>query len=155
MKNVKETLIENVIKDPQKIYHNLFYDELYKHETDSSLEGFEVGFETNTGAVAVDTGIFTGRSPKDKYIVEEETSKDNIRWKNENRPASDNKPISPKIWSELRENSLKQLSGKDLYVSDGYAGANPETRLKVRFITEVHGKRISQKICLSVLPRKN
>jgi phosphoenolpyruvate carboxykinase (ATP) len=137
MKNVKETLIENGIKDPKKIYHNLSYDELYKHETDPNLEGFEAGFETNTGAVAVDTGIFTGRSPKDKYIVEEETSKDNIWWRNENRPASDNKPISPKIWSELRENSLKQLSGKDLYVTDGYAGANPETRLKVRFITEV------------------
>lgn len=137
MKNVKETLVNSGIKEPQKIYHNLSYEELYKHETDPSLEGYEAGFETDTGAVAVDTGIFTGRSPKDKYIVKEETSEHNIWWRNENRPASDNKPVSEEVWKDLRGISLEQLSGKDLYVTDGYAGANEDTRLKIRFVTEV------------------
>jgi phosphoenolpyruvate carboxykinase (ATP) len=85
----------------------------------------------------VDTGIFTGRSPKDKYIVKEETSGNNIWWKNEQRKASDNKPISEAVWGDLKENTLKQLSGKKLYVQDGYAGANPDSRLKIRFIVEV------------------
>ncbi|MCF8381936.1 MAG: phosphoenolpyruvate carboxykinase (ATP) [Bacteroidales bacterium] len=125
------------ITDVKTIYHNLSYDELFKHETNTDLVGFEKGFLTTTGAVNVDTGIFTGRSPKDKYIVKEETSSENIWWKSETRKASDNKPISEEIWSELKINTLNQLSGKTLYVQDGYAGANPETRLKVRFIMEV------------------
>lgn len=125
------------IKDVKEIYHNLSYDELFKHETNPSLEGYEKGILTDLGAVAVDTGIFTGRSPKDKYIVKEEVSENNIWWKNEHRKASDNKPISEEVWEDLKVNTLKQLSGKELYVQDGYAGANPETRLKVRFIVEV------------------
>ncbi len=137
MKNIKDTLIESGIKNPKTLYHNLSYDDLYKHELNPELEGFEAGFATATGAVAVDTGIFTGRSPKDKYIVKEETSENNIWWRNENRPASDNKPISEEIWKDLRENSLKQLSEKNLYVTDGYAGANKDTGMKIRFITEV------------------
>ncbi len=125
------------ITNVQEIFHNLSYDELFKHETDESLEGFERGFLTDTGAVSVDTGIFTGRSPKDKYIVFEDENKKNIWWRNERRKASDNKPISEEIWNELNLNSAKQLSGKKLYVQDGYAGANENSRLKIRFIVEV------------------
>ncbi len=125
------------INDVQTIYHNISYEELFKHETDSKLEGFEKGYLTNLDAVTVDTGIFTGRSPKDKYIVEEDENKANIWWRNDHRPASDNKPISQEIWEDLKANSIKQLSGKKLYVQDGYAGANENTRLKVRFIVEV------------------
>ena len=73
------------ITEVNEVYYNLSYDELFKHETDPSLEGYEKGIVTNLGAVAVDTGCFTGRSPKDKYIVREETSQDNIWWKTEKR----------------------------------------------------------------------
>jgi len=125
------------INDVKEIYHNLSYEELYKHEMNPDLEGFEKGVVTNLGAVSVDTGIFTGRSPKDKYIVKEETSVNNIWWTNETRKASDNKPISEDVWADLKVNTLEQLTGKKLYVQDGYAGANPDTRLKVRFIMEV------------------
>lgn len=125
------------LKEVKEIFHNLSYDALFEHETYPSLEGFEKGFVTSTGAVAVDTGIFTGRSPKDKYIVEEETSKDNIWWASPARKGSDNKPISEDIWEDLLGTSLTQLSGKKLYVMDGYAGANEDTRIKIRVITEV------------------
>jgi phosphoenolpyruvate carboxykinase (ATP) len=125
--------IENV----QEIYHNSSYDKLFEDETNPNLEGFEKGYVTDTGAVTVDTGIFTGRSPKDKFIVKEESSEKNIWWRNENRPASDNKPISEDVWKELKQISAKQLSGKKLYVQDGYAGANENTRIKIRVITEV------------------
>lgn len=125
------------ISDVEKIYHNLSYDELYEHEMNPELEGYEKGYLTSHGAVSVDTGIFTGRSPKDKYIVKEETSEQNIWWRNEHRPASDNKPISNEVWNDLKENSAKQLSGKKLYVQDGFAGANKNTRIAIRIITEV------------------
>jgi phosphoenolpyruvate carboxykinase (ATP) len=125
------------ISGVKEIYHNISYEELYKHETDPSLKGYQKGRVTKLGAVAVDTGCFTGRSPKDKYIVKEEVSEGNIWWKNEKRKASDNKPVSVEIWNELKKISTNQLSGKKLYVQDGYAGANPETRLRVRFIMEV------------------
>jgi phosphoenolpyruvate carboxykinase (ATP) len=125
--------IENV----KQIYHNLSYEELFKHETDPSLEGYERGFVTDSGAVTVDTGIFTGRSPKDKYIVKEEQNEKNIWWKNDLRKASDNKPISEEVWHELYSISAQQLSGKKLYVQDGFSGANEDTRLSIRFITEV------------------
>lgn len=125
------------IKDVNEIYYNLSFDELFKHETDPSLEGFEKGYVTDLGAITVDTGIFTGRSPKDKFIVKEVTSEKNIWWKNDQRRSSDNKPISEEVWNDLKNLAVKQLSGKKLYVQDGYAGANPDTRLQVRFIMEV------------------
>ena len=137
IEKVRQDLNSYGINDVQDIYYNISYDELYKHETNPNLEGFEKGYVTNLGAVTVDTGIFTGRSPKDKYIVDEEVNRGNIWWKNEHRPASDNKPITEEIWEELKANSLNQLSGKKLYVQDGYAGANKDTRLKIRFIVEV------------------
>lgn len=125
------------IKDVQMIYHNLSYDELFKHETDPNLQGYEKGVVTEFGAVAVDTGIFTGRSPKDKYIVDEDENRDNIWWAGPDRKGSDNKPISKEIWNDLYGTSVEQLSGKKLYVTDGFAGANEDTRLRVRFISEV------------------
>ena len=131
--NLEQYGISNV----KEIFYNLSYDELFKHEMDPSLEGFEKAYLTNMGAVSVDTGIFTGRSPKDKYIVKEETSESNVWWKSEKRRSSDNKPVSEEVWKDLKKLSIKQLNGKKLYVQDGYSGANPDSRLKVRFILEV------------------
>jgi phosphoenolpyruvate carboxykinase (ATP) len=125
------------ILNTHNLYHNLSYDELYKHETNPHLQGFDRAYKTSLGALSVDTGKFTGRSPRDKYIVKEETSEKYVWWKTETRKSSDNKPISPALWEDLKQNSIHCLSGKDLYVQDGYAGANPNSRLKVRFITEV------------------
>jgi len=137
MEKIKSALRSYGLNDIENIYYNLSYDELFEHETNPELEGYEKGFVTNTGAVAVDTGIFTGRSPKDKYIVEEDESKSNIWWANPNRKSSDNKPLSEEIWKELYNNSVNQLNGKKIYVMDGFAGANEDSRLKIRVVTEV------------------
>lgn len=134
---IRQDLIRYGITDVKEVYHNLSYEELFKHETDPSLEGYDRGFVTNTGAVAVDTGIFTGRSPKDKFIVDEETSRHNIWWKTGGRKSSDNKPITEETWKDLYALGAKQLSGKKLYVQDGFAGANEDTRLRIRVVTEV------------------
>jgi phosphoenolpyruvate carboxykinase (ATP) len=134
-KNLK---LENYgITDINQIFYNLSYDELYHHELNPHLEGYEKGYVTNLGAIAVDTGIFTGRSPKDKYIVKEPSSEKNVWWANPGRKSSDNKPITPEIWNHLKELSTTQLSNKNLYVVDCFAGANADTRLCVRFIMEV------------------
>ncbi len=125
------------ITDVKAIYHNLSYDELFQHETRPGLDGFARAFVTSTGAINVDTGIFTGRSPKDKYIVMEEENKDHVWWASPTRKSSDNKPISVEVWNDLYETSARQLSGKELYVQDGFAGTNPDTRLRIRVITEV------------------
>ncbi len=125
------------ISDVKKVYHNISYDELYEHELKKDLKGFEKGTLTNLGAVSVDTGIFTGRSPKDKYIVVDPENEKNVWWAGKNRKGSDNKPISKEVWDHLYKISAEQLSSKDLYVTDAYCGANENTRIKVRFITEV------------------
>lgn len=125
------------ISNVQVCYRNLGFDELFEHETASTLTGFEKGFVTNLGAVAVDTGTFTGRSPKDKYIVDEPLNRGNIWWAGPGRKGSDNKPISEAVWAELYRNSTAQLSGKRLYVQDAFCGANPDTRIAIRIITEV------------------
>lgn len=125
------------INQVQEIYYNLSYDELYEHETNPALEGFDKGFVTKSGAVNVDTGIFTGRSPKDKYIVKEETSEENIWWATPGRKSSDNKAVTEDTWKKLKGLSEHQLSGKKLYVTDAYTGANESTRLKIRVISEV------------------
>lgn len=125
------------ITNVQEIYYNLTYDELYEHETNPALEGFDKGFVTQPGAVNVDTGIFTGRSPKDKYIVKEDSSDKNIWWATPGRKSSDNKPVSKETWSKLVGLSQKRLSGRKLYVTDAFCGANENTRLKIRVISEV------------------
>ncbi len=125
------------INNVKEIFYNLSYDELFIHETDSNLEGFDKGFVTSTGAVTVDTGIFTGRSPKDKYIVKESESEKHIWWAAPGRKSSDNKPISEEVWKHLSGLSQNQLSGKKLYVTDAFCGTNPNTRLKIRVISEV------------------
>ncbi len=129
-------LLRYGIIDPVEIVYNPSYELLYNEEVKKGQDRFEMGLETSSGAVAVDTGIFTGRSPKDKYVVLDDTSRDNVWWKSDN-PKSDNKPITREIWDHCRKLASDQLSGKKLYVVDCYAGANDNTRIKVRFIMEV------------------
>ena len=125
------------IKDCKEIFYNLSYDEIFQHETDPSLTGYDKAIVTEFGAVAVDTGRFTGRSPKDKYIVEDENTKSTVWWASGEPSGSDNKRLSKEAWQHLKEISIKQLSGKKLYVMDGFCGTNPETRINVRLVTEV------------------
>ncbi|MCL2042233.1 MAG: phosphoenolpyruvate carboxykinase (ATP) [Bacteroidales bacterium] len=135
--NIRKDVESYGIHGVTEIFYNPSYEELYEHETDKNLSGYEKGVVTSLGAVSVDTGIFTGRSPKDKYIVEEESSKQNVWWANPGRKSSDNKPLSQEKWDYLYNLSAKQLSGKKLYVVDAFVGANENTRLKVRVIAEV------------------
>ena len=123
------------IKGVNEIYYNLSYDELYKHELDNSLEGFEKGNLSSLGAVNVQTGIFTGRSPKDKYIVKDNVSENTVWWSTIGK--NDNHPSSTEVWSDLKKIAQTELSDKKLYVMDAFCGANPDTRLNVRFIMEV------------------
>lgn len=123
--------IENV----KELFYNPSFNILFEHEMDPSLEGFEKGILTDTGAVSVDTGVFTGRSPKDKYIVLDEVSKDTIWWSTIGK--NDNKPLDPAIWDHLKGLVASELSGKRLYILDAFAGANPDSRLSIRFIVEV------------------
>ena len=118
------------------IAHNPSYEELYKAEIDKSLEGYEKGQETELGAVNVMTGIYTGRSPKDKYIVMDENSKNTVWWTSEEYK-NDNHPMSEEVWGKVKEIAKKELSNKNLYVVDAFCGANKATRLAVRFIVEV------------------
>ncbi len=118
------------------IAHNPSYEELFKEETKAGLEGFEKGQVTELGAVNVMTGIFTGRSPKDKYIVDDAQSHDKVWWTSE-AYKNDNHPMSESVWASVKEIAKKELSNKNLYVVDGFCGANKATRLAVRFIVEV------------------
>lgn len=124
------------ITGTKTVYHNLSYDDLYKHETNPELEGYEKAQITELGAVNVMTGIFTGRSPKDKYIVKDDVTKDTMWWTSE-KATNDNKPISKEVWDDLKKTVTDQLSEKELYVVDAFCGANADSRLKVRFIMEV------------------
>lgn len=124
------------IKNPTEIIYNPSFETLYNEELDSNLEGYEKGQISELGAINVMTGEFTGRSPKDKYIVEDAITKNTIWWNSEKAP-NDNKPISQTTWNALKETSVNQLSGKRLFVIDAFCGANENTRLKVRFIMEV------------------
>ena len=137
MKDLKDQLKDLGVLDPVEIYHNLSYDELYQHETNPALTGYEKAYLTKSGALSVDTGIFTGRSPKDKYIVMDENTKDNVWWADPNKKGSDNKPIDHKTWEHLKTITQKQLTGKKVYVMDGFCGANENSRMKVRFVSEV------------------
>ena len=124
------------IVDVKEILHNPSYEVLFEEETKAGLEGYEKGQVTELGAVNVMTGIYTGRSPKDKFFVYNEASKDTVWWTSDEYK-NDNKPCSEEAWADLKAKAVKQLSGKRLFVMDTFCGANPATRLKVRFIMEV------------------
>ena len=118
------------------IAHNPSYEQLFEEETKAGLEGYEVGKNTELGAVNVMTGIYTGRSPKDKYIVMDENSKDTVWWTTEEYK-NDNHPMSEEVWATVKDLAVKELCNKNLYVVDAFCGANKDTRMAVRFIVEV------------------
>ena len=124
------------ITNVKEIVHNPSYEQLFEEETHSDLEGYEKGVVTESGAVAVRTGIFTGRSPKDKYIVFDDVSKEHLWWNSPQSP-NDNKPLSPDVWKDLKQLVGEELSGKRLFVVDTFCGANESVRMKVRFVVEV------------------
>jgi phosphoenolpyruvate carboxykinase (ATP) len=124
------------INDVSEIIYNPSFEFLYNEELSPTLQGYEKGQLTELGAVNVMTGEFTGRSPKDKYIVKDSITENTIWW-NSDKAANDNKPISQETWNALKETTVNQLSGKRLFVVDAFCGANENTRLKVRFIMEV------------------
>ena len=124
------------INGATEVVHNPSYEQLFQDETNPALQGYEKGQLTELGAVNVMTGIYTGRSPKDKFFVMDQTSKDTIWWTSDEYK-NDNKPVSESAWKTLKEIAVKELSNKKLYVVDAFCGANPATRLKVRFIVEV------------------
>ncbi|MDO4736554.1 MAG: phosphoenolpyruvate carboxykinase (ATP), partial [Bacteroidia bacterium] len=124
------------ISGTTEIIYNPSYEVLFQEETKQGLEGFEVGQVTELGAVNVMTGIYTGRSPKDKFFVMDETSKDTIWWTSDEYK-NDNKPVSKETWAELKKIAQNELSSKKLYVVDTFCGANENSRIKVRFIMEV------------------
>jgi len=124
------------IEDVKEIAHNPSYDELHDAEMNPELLGFEKGQVTELGAVNVMTGIYTGRSPKDKFFVYDDVSKDTVWWTSE-QYANDNRPLSKESWKVLKDLAKTSLSGKKLYVVDTFCGANENTRLKIRFIMEV------------------
>ena len=119
-----------------EIVYNPSYDELFREETKKGLRGYEKGQLTETGAVNVMTGVYTGRSPKDKFFVMDETTKDTIWWTSDEYK-NDNKPVTKKAWKELKKIAVEELSGKKLFVVDTFCGANENSRLKIRFIMEV------------------
>ena len=124
------------IVDVKEIVHNPSYEVLFEEETKEGLTGYDKGQVTELGAVNVMTGVYTGRSPKDKFIVMDETSKDTVWWTSDEYK-NDNKPASKEAWAAVKEIAKKELSGKKLYVVDGFCGANKDTRMAVRFIMEV------------------
>ena len=124
------------IQGTPEIVYNPSYEQLFIDETNPELTGYEKGQVTELGAVNVMTGIYTGRSPKDKFIVMDATSKDTVWWTSDEYK-NDNKPVTEETWKALKELAVKELSNKKLYVVDGYCGANLATCLRVRFIVEV------------------
>ncbi len=133
---IKADLAKYGIEGTTEVVYNPSYEELFEQETLPTLEGFERGAVTELGAVNVMTGVYTGRSPKDKFIVLDEKSKDTIWWTTEEYK-NDNKPASQEAWKACKELAVKELSDKKLYVVDGFCGANKDTRMAVRFIMEV------------------
>ena len=119
-----------------EIVHNPSYEVLFAEETKAELTGFDKGQETELGAVNVMTGVYTGRSPKDKFIVDDAQSHDNVWWTSEDYK-NDNKPMSEATWAVVKDIALKELSNKRLFVVDAFCGTNPDTRIAVRFIVEV------------------
>ena len=132
----KEDLLKYGISGTTEVVYNPSYEVLFEEETKAGLEGYEVGQDTELGAVNVMTGIYTGRSPKDKYIVMDETSKNTVWWTSE-AYKNDNHPMTEETWAHVKEIAKKELSNKKLFVVDAFCGANADTRMAVRFIVEV------------------
>ena len=120
----------------KEVIYNPSYEELFKAETDPSLTGYEKGQVSELGAVNVMTGIYTGRSPKDKFIVVDDNSKDTVWWTSDEYK-NDNHPATIEAWKAVKEIAVKELSNKKLYVVDAFCGANKDTRMAIRFIVEV------------------
>ena len=135
---------EKIIKDLEtygitgvkKLYYNPSYEDLFKFEMDPSLTGYDKGQLTELDAINVMTGIYTGRSPKDKYIVMDAKSKDTVWWTTPEYK-NDNHPMSEQVWAHVKDLACKELCGKNLFVVDAFCGANKDTRIAVRFIMEV------------------
>ena len=123
------------INGTTEVVHNPSYEQLFAEETKPELEGYEKGQVSELGAVNVMTGIYTGRSPKDKFIVMDENSKDTVWWTSDEYK-NDNHPASEEAWKAVKEIAQKELSNKRLYVVDAFCGANKDTRMAVRFIME-------------------
>ncbi len=134
---ISKDLTEYGIYDATEIVYNPDYNGLFAEETKPGLEKPARGVITKTGAISVDTGVFTGRSPKDKYVVLDDKTKDTVWWKSDQAKVSDNKPIPQEVWQHCKNISARQLSGKRLFIIDCYSGANENSRLNVRFVTEV------------------
>ena len=137
-----------------EIVHNPSYEMLFEEETNPNLEGFDKGQVSELGAVNVMTGIYTGRSPKDKYIVMDENSKDTVWWTSDEYK-NDNHPASQEAWDAVKAIAQKQLSGKRLFVVDAFCGTNKDTRMATVLSWKWHGRLTSLQICLSVLPQRN
>ena len=135
-KMAKIDLTKYGITGTTEIVYNPSYEVLFEEETKAGLEGFEVGQETELGAVNVMTGIYTGRSPKDKFIVMDENSKDTVWWTSDEYK-NDNHPATQEAWDACKEIAKKELSNKKLFVVDAFCGANADTRMAIRFIVEV------------------
>ena len=133
---IEQELAQLGITQVKEIVRNPSYEQLFEEEMAPNLEGYEKGVLTDTGAVAVDTGIFTGRSPKDKYIVYDDSSKEHVWWTSD-AAKNDNKPMTPETWKSLKALVTGELSGKRLFVIDAFCGASEHHRLAVRIITEV------------------
>ena len=124
------------IKDVKEVLYNPSYEVLYNEETRPELTGFDKGQVTELGAINVMTGVYTGRSPKDKFIVVDENSKNTVWWTTPEYP-NDNHPATKEAWETCKQIAIKELSNKKLYVVDGFCGTHKDTRMKVRFIMEV------------------
>ena len=137
MAKFEKSVLENYgITGTTEVIYNPSYELLFEEETKEGLEGFEVGQNTELGAVNVMTGIYTGRSPKDKFIVDDANSHDTVWWTSEEYK-NDNKPVSEATWAAVKDIAKAELSNKKLFVVDGFCGANKDTRMAVRFIMEV------------------
>ena len=134
--NKKDLETKYGITGTTEVLYNPSYEVLFNEETKPGLKGFDVGQETELGAINVMTGVFTGRSPKDKFIVMDENSRDTVWWTTPEYK-NDNKPASQETWAAVKELAKKELSNKKLYVVDGFCGTHKDTRMKVRFIMEV------------------
>jgi phosphoenolpyruvate carboxykinase (ATP) len=132
----KSVLAKYGITGSTEVLYNPSYEVLFNEETKEGLTGFDKGQETELGAINVMTGVYTGRSPKDKFIVDDETSHNTVWWTTPEYK-NDNKPATKEAWAAVKEIAKKELSNKKLYVVDGFCGANKDTRMKVRFIMEV------------------